>query len=50
MNSSGSVGWSPFRLTVWTGPSDTVNPQSPNKAIDALSKLIVQELQKQNII
>jgi hypothetical protein len=35
---------------VWTGTSDTVNPQSPNKAIDALSKLIVQELQKQNII
>jgi len=34
---------------VWTGTSDTVNPQSPNKAIDALSKLIVQELQKQNI-
>jgi hypothetical protein len=35
---------------VCTGTSDTVNPQSPNKAIDALSKLIVQELQKQNII
>ena len=35
---------------VWTCTSDTVNPQSPNKAIDALSKLIVQELQKQNII
>lgn len=35
---------------VWTGTSDTVNPQSPKKAIDALSKLIVQELQKQNII
>jgi len=35
---------------IWTCTSDTVNPQSPNKAIDALSKLIVQELQKQNII
>jgi hypothetical protein len=37
-------------VLVWTGTSDTVNPKSPNKAIDALAKLIVQELQKQNII
>jgi len=40
----------PDGVLVWTGTSDTVNPKSPNKAIDALSKLIVQELQKQNII
>ena len=40
----------PDGVLIWTCTSDTVNPQSPNKAIDALSKLIVQELQKQNII
>jgi hypothetical protein len=40
----------PDGVLVWTGTSDTVNPKSPNKAIDALAKLIVQELQKQNII
>jgi len=35
---------------IWTGTSDTINPRSPLKAIDAIAKLIVQELQKQNII
>ncbi len=35
---------------IWTGTSDTVNPQSPLKAIDAIAKLIVQELEKQKII
>jgi hypothetical protein len=35
---------------IWTGTSDTVNPQSPLKAIDAVAKLIVQQLEKQNII
>ncbi len=35
---------------IWTGTSDTVNPRSPLKAIDAVSKLIVQELEKQKII
>src|SRR5580693_306683 len=35
---------------IWTGTSDTVNPQSPLKAIDAISKLIVQELEKEKII
>ena len=35
---------------IWTGTSDTVNPQSPLKAIDAIAKLIVQELQKEKII
>lgn len=35
---------------IWTGTSDTVNPRSPLKAIDAISKLIVQELEKEKII
>jgi hypothetical protein len=35
---------------IWTGTSDTVNPKSPIKAIDAVSKIIVKELEKQNII
>ncbi|MFZ0886462.1 MAG: hypothetical protein WAN14_23875 [Candidatus Acidiferrales bacterium] len=35
---------------IWTGTSDTVNPRSPLKAIDAISKLIVQELEKQKFI
>jgi hypothetical protein len=35
---------------IWTGTSNTVNPQSPLKAIDAVSKIIVKELEKQNII
>lgn len=35
---------------IWTGTSDTINPRSPLKAIDAVSKIIVQELEKQKII
>ena len=35
---------------VWTGVSDTFNPRSADKVIDALSKLIVKELQKEAII
>jgi hypothetical protein len=35
---------------IWTGTSDTVNPRSPLKAIDAVAKIIVQELEKQKII
>jgi hypothetical protein len=35
---------------IWTETSDTVNPQSPSKAIDAVAKLIVETLEKQKII
>ena len=35
---------------IWTGTSDTIDPHSPLKAIDAVSKLIVQELEKEKII
>ena len=35
---------------IWTGTSDTVNPRSPLKAIDAIAKLIVQQLEKEKII
>lgn len=35
---------------VWTGVSDTFNPSSADKVIDALSKLIVKELQKAAIL
>jgi hypothetical protein len=35
---------------IWTGTSDTVNPQSPSKAIDAVAKLIVETLEKEKII
>jgi hypothetical protein len=35
---------------VWTGTSTTVNPRSVSKAIDAVVKVVVQELQKENII
>jgi hypothetical protein len=35
---------------LWTGTRDTVNPQSPLKAIDAIAKLIVQQLEKEKII
>jgi hypothetical protein len=35
---------------IWTGTSDSVNPQSPLKAIDAVAKLIVQQLEKEKII
>ena len=35
---------------VWTGVSDTFNPRSADKVIEALSKLLVKELQKQSIL
>jgi hypothetical protein len=35
---------------IWTGTSDTMNPQSPLKAIDAVAKIIVQQLEKEKII
>jgi hypothetical protein len=35
---------------VWTGTSDTFNPKSADKVIDALSKLIVKELTKVSIL
>jgi len=41
---------SPDGEIVWTGISDTFNPRSADKAIDAVSKLIAQELQKESIL
>jgi hypothetical protein len=35
---------------IWTGTSDTVNPRTPTKGVDALVKILMQELQKQKII
>lgn len=35
---------------VWTGVSDTFNPKSADKVIEALSKLIVKELQKDAVL
>jgi hypothetical protein len=35
---------------IWTGTSDTINPRSPMKAIDAVVKLVVQQLEKEKII
>jgi hypothetical protein len=35
---------------VWTGTSNTVNPRSVNDAINAIVKLVAQELQKQDLI
>jgi hypothetical protein len=35
---------------VWSGVSDIFNPKSPDKVIDAVSRLIVRELQKEAII
>lgn len=35
---------------VWTGVSDTFNPSSADKVIQQLSKLIVKELQKENVL
>ena len=35
---------------VWTGVSDTFNPRSADKVIDALSKLLVKELTRQSIL
>jgi hypothetical protein len=35
---------------IWTGTSDMINPRSPLKAIDAVVKLVVQQLEKEKII
>ena len=35
---------------IWTGTSDTVNPRTPTKGVDALVKILIGELQKQKII
>jgi hypothetical protein len=35
---------------VWTATSDTVNPKTAMKAVDALASLIAKELEKQNIL
>jgi hypothetical protein len=35
---------------IWTGTSDTIDPRSPRKAIDAVSRIIVLELEKRKII
>jgi len=35
---------------IWTGTSDSFNPNSAKKVIDGLVKLIVKELKKQNIL
>ena len=35
---------------IWTGTSDIVNPRTPTKGVDALVKILIQELQKQKII
>ena len=34
---------------VWTGISDTFNPNSPKKAIDGVVKFVVKELEKEGI-
>jgi hypothetical protein len=39
----------PDGVLVWTGTSDTVNPRSVNDAINAIVKLVAQEIQKQNL-
>lgn len=41
---------SPDGELVWTGVSDTFNPRSADKAIDGLSKLLVNELQKEAVL
>lgn len=35
---------------VWTGMSDTFNPSSTKKAIDGVVKLVVKELEKQQLL
>ena len=35
---------------VWTGMSDTFNPSSTKKAIDSVVKLVVKELEKQQLL
>jgi hypothetical protein len=41
---------SPDLELIWTGTSDSFNPNSAKKVIDGLVKLIVKELKKQNIL
>lgn len=41
---------SPDGELIWTGTSDSFNPNSAKKVIDGLVKLIVKELKKQNIL
>lgn len=40
----------PDGVLIWTGTSDTVNPRSPIKAIDAIAAVIAQALEKEKII
>ena len=35
---------------VWTGMSDTFNPSSTKKAIDSVVKLVVKELEKEQLL
>ena len=35
---------------IWTGTSDIVNPRTPTKGVDALVKILIEELQNQKII
>jgi hypothetical protein len=35
---------------IWTGTSDTFNPKSAHKVIDALVKLVVKELEKEAVL
>jgi hypothetical protein len=41
---------SPDGELIWTGTSDTFNPKSAHKVIDALVKLVVKELEKEAIL
>jgi hypothetical protein len=34
----------------WTGTSNIVDPRSPASAISSVAKLVVEQLQKQNLI
>ena len=40
----------PDRELIWTGTSDTFNPKSAHKVIDALVQLVVKELEKESIL
>jgi hypothetical protein len=40
----------PDGVLVWTGTSDTVNPRNVNDAINAIAKLVDQELIQNNLI
>ncbi|HEY0704836.1 MAG TPA: hypothetical protein VGD60_18865 [Candidatus Acidoferrales bacterium] len=35
---------------IWTGTSDTVNPRTPTKGVDALVRVLIEELQRQKIV